>query len=561
MSDDQTATEAKAETESDFRVFTSSGQIQGVTFYFIESTAPNNVEQRVGDGGAPPDGLTPVDPDTAVKEIAEQLVPPNKPEVDANLVVMVHGFNNPREEVLKFYGAAVNALKNDQQAIFGQGRRTICIGYRWPSESIGSIASSSFSAMPLFPLWLFIGAIAVLVLHILRWIFDLAGFLTTTAIVLIATILVLAALRAIVYFRDNYRATNYGVPDLVEVLRQIDAAASKLADAEVAAGKPARPRIALSFIGHSMGGLVVTNVIRMLSDVFDPKVIRTYLSGVEREGPGMDAPGGADEVTGKIGHVFTLMRFVLASPDIPAETLLADRANFLASSLRRFREAYLFSSEGDEVLRLISTTANYFSFPTRKRNFGYRLGNTEILSSGFGAVSNHHLLDELRVGDETLADLSSKTRRKKHRNFRKHQNPAEVAQAFTYFDCTDYIDEPGSKGILTEARNYKAHDPNGRIPYFEHIKLLWKYASPLVPANEYIDVHGGYFKGAATQRLIYRLACLGFDRAKQAYGGEPAMLDECSKHQIRIMLSRRLDERRKPREQMETPGMTRNPLP
>jgi hypothetical protein len=176
------------------------------------------------------------------------------------------------------------------------------------------------------------------------------------------------------------------------------------------------------------------------------------------------------------------------------------------------------------------------------------------------AVSNHHLLDELRVGDETLGDLSSKTRRKKHRNFRKHQNPAEVAQAFTYFDCTDYIDEPGSKGILTEARNYKAHDPNGRIPYFEHIKLLWKYALPLVPANEYIDVHGGYFKGAATQRLIYRLACLGFDRAKQAYGGEPAMLDECSKHQIRIMLSRRLDERRKPREQMETPGMTRNPL-
>ena len=54
---------------------------------------------------------------------------------------------------------------------------------------------------------------------------------------------------------------------------------------------------------------------------------------------------------------------------------------------------------------LISTTANYFSFPTQKRNFGYPLDNTEILSSGFGAVSNHHLLEELRVGDETLADL------------------------------------------------------------------------------------------------------------------------------------------------------------
>jgi hypothetical protein len=146
-------------------------------------------------------------------------------------------------------------------------------------------------------------------------------------------------------------------------------------------------------------------------------------------------------------------------------------------------------------------TANYLSFPTQKRNFGYRLDNTEILSSGSGAVSNHHLLEELRVGDETLADLSSKTRRKKHRNLRKHQNPAEVAQAFTYFDCTDYIDEPGSKGILTEARNYKTHDPNGRIHYLEHIKLLRKYALCLGLANEYIDVNGGYFKGAVTQNI------------------------------------------------------------
>jgi hypothetical protein len=296
----------------------------------------------------------------------------------------------------------------------------------------------------------------------------------------------------------------------------------------------------------------------VLSDVFDPRTIRTYLSGLER-GSGRDAQGGAEEATHEIGHVFTLMRFVLASPDIPAETLLADRANFFASSVRRFREAYLFSSEGDEVLRLISTTLNYFSFPTRKRNFGYRLGNTEILSSGFGVVSNQHLLNKLRVGDDTLADLASKTRRKKHPNSLKHQSPAAVAQTFTYFDCTDYIDEPGSKGILTEARNYKAHNPNGRIPYFERIKLLWKFASPLVPANEYIDIHAGYFKGVVTQRLIYRLACLGFCRAKQAYGGESAMLDECSKHQIRVILSSRLGEHSKPREQMATPGMTHNP--
>jgi hypothetical protein len=57
------------------------------------------------------------------------------------------------------------------------------------------------------------------------------------------------------------------------------------------------------------------------------------------------------------------------------------------------------------------------------------------------------------------------------------------------------------KSVLTEARTYKAHDPNGRIPYLEHIKLLWKYTSCPVLANEYIDVHGGYFKGAVTQNI------------------------------------------------------------
>ena len=55
---------------------------------------------------------------------------------------------------------------------------------------------------------------------------DLTRHLLATIVVacglLIVAIVVLALLRAIVYFRDVYRATNYGVPDLVEVIRQID---------------------------------------------------------------------------------------------------------------------------------------------------------------------------------------------------------------------------------------------------------------------------------------------------------------------------------------------------
>jgi hypothetical protein len=583
MSDVQAAAPkaAKADSQPDFRVYKNSDIIKDANFYFVESTAPDIVEQRADpDEGTPP-SFTRVDSGLAARQIAEELMQGDGSD-DASLVVMVHGFNNPRPSVLEFYQGAVKALALDQNAIFGAGRRIVCVGFRWPSESIGSAAPSWYRAMPLSPLWLFRVSAGILVLRLLNFIFGLpswlvepARILTPSAVVLLAVILMFVGLRAIGYFRDAYRATNYGVPDLVEVIRQIDKAACDVLD-ERNERPASRKRVALSFIGHSMGALVVTNAIRVLSDVFDRDAIQSAdLSGAKAEAPARTAvltaerdkparlgaaetkslpPESVDEVPGKIGNVFTLMRFVLASPDIPAETLLADRANFLASSLRRFREAYLFSNEGDEVLRIMSTTANYFSFPTDKRNFGYRLGNTEILSSGFGSISDSGLLAKLRVGSETLAALSNATRRGKNRSLPTSQNPAEVTEAFTYFDCTDYVDDPAGKGYLTEAINYKANNPNARIPYREHIKLLRLYSS-FAPAGKYINIHGGYFDGAVTQRLIYRLGCLGYSRAMHAYQGEPAMLNECAEHQIRVMLSSRLLTGALAPEYIETPRM------
>src|SRR4029077_12971079 len=109
-----------------------------------------------------------------------------------------------------------------------------------------------------------------------------------------------------------------------------------------------------------------------------------------------------------IGNAFVLKRFVLASPDIPAETLLSSRGNFLASMLSHFDEAYLFCNEGDEVLRQISTLANYFMFPTKSQNHGFRLGNVEILSSNFGLIdpgAGGGFLQTLRIGNLTLEEL------------------------------------------------------------------------------------------------------------------------------------------------------------
>ncbi len=248
--------------------------------------------------------------------------------------------------------------------------------------------------------------------------------------------------------------------------------------------------------------------------------------------------GKDDEVPARIGHVFALRRFVLISPDIPAEALLADRANFLASSLRRFREAYLFSNEGDEILRANATSLNYFTFPTKSRIHGYRLGNTEILASAFGAAPpGANLLDVVRAGTKTLSSLSDKTTR--------GPKPTSVARAFSFFDCTDYKDGEPPRGMLTEAKNFKRNNPNAGIPLWGQLRLLTLYIFGRV------DVHGGYFNGVVARRLIYRLACLGYERTVCSYGGEDAMLAECADHQIRVMLSHRLRRTPAAREPMD----------
>ncbi|MFP4121175.1 MAG: hypothetical protein ACLFWI_09230 [Coleofasciculus sp.] len=79
-------------------------------------------------------------------------------------------------------------------------------------------------------------------------------------------ILALLALRLSTYLRDRNRAMNYGVVDLVELIRQIDQAVIECRQREDI-------RIKLNFLGHSMGCFVVTNVVRILSDIFDTESI------------------------------------------------------------------------------------------------------------------------------------------------------------------------------------------------------------------------------------------------------------------------------------------------
>jgi len=189
------------------------------------------------------------------------------------------------------------------------------------------------------------------------------------------------------------------------------------------------------------------------------------------------------------------------SPDIPSEALISSRANFLSASLKRFEEAFLFSSDGDEVLRQISTTANYFSFPTKSNRFGYRLGNVRLLLPT-GITKGSANPKDLQIGQLTLDNIYDKIA-----SIGLGQSRTELLDKFSYFDCTDCVEN--GKGVLTLA---KPGCVNRMCPW-DHFWLLLLY---LIRPRKY-DVHGGYFRSEFLSTLIYQLACLGLGETEKAY--------------------------------------------
>ena len=112
-----------------------------VPIYFIESTAPDNVDDtdKISTDPLPHLQLIP-DSDDAVRQIAQDLAKGTHP----NLVVMVHGFNNPEPNVLGMYTSAALAIGRDPQISSRQG--LVCVGYRWPSENMGAPARGARAA-------------------------------------------------------------------------------------------------------------------------------------------------------------------------------------------------------------------------------------------------------------------------------------------------------------------------------------------------------------------------------------------------------------------------------
>lgn len=505
--------------------------------YFVVSSAPPDIE----DANEPTQAV--IDQTSkGIDQIAEHLYRCHRMTGGAiapELVIAIHGFNTRKRDVKAWYDDIFHYINNRDQAIAAR-EGAVFIGYRWPSETIRlSRLSTALSALPPLPAAL-LGLSILLSLGLVLasfWVrlgrYDaLFSFGIILCVFVASLILTLVFLRVAVYFRDRYRAENFGVPDLVELIRLLDKAiVDKTTQDLYASGtepKQAKAdaidywehhpigKIQLSFIGHSMGGLVVTNTMRILSDVFDSRSI------------GKQPPSD-------IGYVFSLNRLILASPDIPVLTIISSRANFLASSVRRFREAYLLSNEGDMALRTASTTANYFSFPSRTRTRGYRLGNVSLKSDHSGAQAYglinlpnldqfyatdipldraivddpQHILDCLFIacsrryqgGYATLANLFEDQEK-------KQAATVSMADLFTIIDCTDYRDyvaatpnrvrSQSPRPILSQARGKRC------LNTWDYLFLSFDYL------RGKLDVHGGYFQGEFSQALIYRLAFLGF---------------------------------------------------
>jgi len=302
----------------------------------------------------------------------------------------------------------------------------------------------------------------------------------------------LMLLRLSAYPRDSFRASQFAIPDLVDLFSNLDSAVSKKLETQPELWNEQKYlqdkyRIKVSFICHSMGAFVTTGTVRILSDVFD--------SSFQKK-----------SITNNIGNIFCLKRLILVSPDISDLALSANRANYLKSSLRRFEEAYLFSNQGDMALLFASTAANYFSFPTLSRFSGRRLGNLGIYAEKTNKKA-------VLAGIVNLGKLTSIPREPLQHflnansleacldfNVPEHRKEmSSLVDLFTYFDCTDF-QENGRRELMSVALT---EQPLRR--FWQELQLLWVWL-----VSKSIDVHGGYFNYETTRYYIYNLAFGGF---------------------------------------------------
>lgn len=477
------------------------------THCLICSTAPINAENKYREDLSSKDSSYSIDEIKSALRIfiKEKWEESGKDVLDRiNIVLDIHGFNVPLKSVEKNYESLFDKFQSDVKGAKTFDDFVLFINFSWPAEQV--FTSQRFEwikAMP-FVLWIFIGiSITLLLANTLSWL----------ALILVGMFLLLIFLRLVVYFRDRERATNYGVFDAVDLVRWIQVILEEIVLEESANRGQTKEdlkhfgRANLRFIAHSMGCFVVTNTIRILSDVFDSHSIerwkKTAPNGPFETEPKSTEDLEKDEVMQNLGTLLKLKTLVIASPDIPIWAITSGRSNFLKSCLRRFEEAFLFTNDADLVLRLASTAANYFVFPSSSRVGGYRLGNlTTTIKRNYGMS---------KLGNNALG-IRAFTR-----NISLTDKPfnceEDIKKLFAIVDCTDYKDQlidqkypdpPQRLLSAFTANNCFTNGLNYILTAIKHFSGIWK-----------LDSHGGYFRGEFCRDLIYSLALYGKKKTQE----------------------------------------------
>jgi len=532
---------------------------QGPSGYLVTSTAPENVEDYLPvslvsgwQNATSQEGSIDGRNASILKEIADRLSVSSAHERE--ILIAVHGFSTDAPAAIDWYRQIYEYARSHPLL---KSRDTIFIGYRWPSEKPAvSFENIKFAwqALPNLPKgMLLVGltvGISVLSLLFSRSIKEalmrgssqletlmpglaagvpwahvlavamgaLAGFLALVLPLLAAFVLALVVQRLVVYFRDVFRANYYGTPDLVELVQMLS---EELERRNIQGVK-------LSFLAHSLGCGVITNAIRIMVDAFPSQ-----------------APVNQRPLS-QISTSLNLGRLLLVAPDIPLESVIPRRSNVLKSSIERVSECHVFTNEGDLALRLASTAANFFSFPSRSIYSGYRLGNltarhfgNQYHRQGISKKIFYGIVPPIDGSDLPASKLEIRASNAEHRNLAEtpfgpwfDALPTGLTNSISYYDCTDYVDRPCQqgprKGLLTAARSLQSLNIPG------YASLLATYVAGGV------DTHGGFFKGPACRELIYVLAFAGFDALVAYFHFDHKDLSEIARsHQLQLILSPR----------------------
>lgn len=416
------------------------------------------------------------------------------------LTLRTHGYSNPSKSFYKNFIREAGELNRPDPMTKARtlNDNHFYVGYHWPSEqpitSPGLWHDYTRNPGILFKflfilsgiagvigslLYAFLKLVAVPLLKLLGAIpfvgrfWDWSSFVQTAALAirwywLIPTVFMLwllafLLLRIVVYQRDRYRAVHYGAPDLAEFFWRLDRQMTRLQSQNKQPVSPTASdpqRLLVNLVGHSMGGLVLVNVLRILSDRFGKDDDGTLKPDSE-----LDDKNLADSM----GDHLLLDKLILASPDIPLEFLREGRNNYVRSAMRRCRRIYLFSSDRDIVLRYLSTVGNWFTEPSMQMS-GLRLGNVYLRKMPQGSDASYRPYVRIMIHSERAVQPTSSY---------------ELFRKFNYLDCSEMRGEGGDGGV-------------NAVPFrLNHLTAL-----PIDILNtlffalgvNHLDVHGGYFQ-------------------------------------------------------------------